>query len=210
MKSQDMSKRLLKPEKLALKIPSIPKQIRSMLTGDESVEKSFDLKGCKVYATSKRLVRQEGRTIRDFDYAHISSVEYSPKRYRWLIALGIILIIAGYYAGQMMGAEEATIALAITGLILIIAGAIAKSERVQVNVVGVSNPIEFRGSGQALDSLMHIIREKQVAEHEVAQRETKDTNFVETIRKLAELRDEGIVTQEEFEEKKRRLLRDSD
>ena len=61
-----------------------------------------------------------------------------------------------------------------------------------------------------MDSLLKIIRQKRAAEHIAGQKETKDSNFVETIRKLAELRDEGIITQEEFEEKKSKILRDSD
>jgi len=44
----------------------------------------------------------------------------------------------------------------------------------------------------------------------VSQKETGDIDFVETIRRLAQLRDEGILTQEEFEERKRKILRDSD
>ena len=95
-------------------------------------------------------------------------------------------------------------------IILIIIGIIAKSEWVETNVVGVSKPIKYKGSRQDLDSLLKIIREKRAAENTASQRETKEGNFVDTIRKLAELRDEGIITQEEFEEKKSKILRNSD
>ena len=60
---------------------AIPKNILKLLTEDETIEKSFDLQNCEVYATNKRLFRVEGRSIRDFDYTHISSVEYISKRY---------------------------------------------------------------------------------------------------------------------------------
>jgi len=112
----------------------------------------------------------EGRTIRDFDYAHMSSIAYSSKRYRWLIVLGIVLMIAGVWVG---GFFIGAVALAIIGLILIFAGVKAKSEWVEVNVVGVSNPIRFLGSRQDLDSLLQIIRQRRMAKDTVVQTETK-------------------------------------
>ncbi len=72
----------------------LPKQLKSILTDDETVERSFDLTGCRVYATDKRLVELAGRTIRDYDYSHISSIAYSSKRYWWLIVFGMIIMIA--------------------------------------------------------------------------------------------------------------------
>jgi hypothetical protein len=180
---------------------AIPNNILNRLTENETVEKKFHLKGCKVYATDKRLLRTEGRTIRDFDYAHISSIAYSSKRYWWLIVVGIVLMIIGVFVGG-----EARIALIIIGLILIIAGAVAKSEWVEANVVGVPNPVKFEGSRQELDSLLQVIRQRRIAKPVVGETETQVVDIAETIRKLAELRDEGILTQEEFEQKKKKLL----
>ncbi len=185
------------------------KKIEGILTKDETIEKSFDLEGCQVYATDKRLLILEGRTVKDFDYTHISSVAYSSKRYWEYIIIGILVVAIGWFVGEMLG-DIARIAGAIIGLILVIIGIIAKSEWVEANVVGVPKPIKYKGSRQDLDSLLKIIRQKRVAEHTAGQKETKDSNFVETIRKLAELRDEGIITQEEFEKKKSKILRDSD
>lgn len=184
-----------------MKKPKVPQQIENILTEDEVVEKPFDLQGQQVFATNKRLLVMEGRTIRDFDYAHISSVTYSSKRYRWLIALGIVLVIIGFFIGGSWA-----IPFVLIGLILIIIGIVRKSEWVEVNVVGVSDPQKFLGEKKDLDSLLQIIRQKQVAKPTAGKTETKDIDFVETIRKLAELRDQGIITQEEFEEKKRKLL----
>jgi hypothetical protein len=183
---------------------AIPKNIRSLLTENETIEKRFDLKGCKLYATDKRLLRTEGRSITDFDYAHISSIMYSSKRYWWLIVPGIVLMIIGAFVGSYAG-----IALIIIGFIFIIAGAIAKSEWVEANVVGVPKPVKFEGSRQDLDSLLQIVRQKRIVKPTVGKIETKVVDIAETIRKLAELRDEGIITQEEFEEKKSKLLRNS-
>ena len=165
------------------------KKIESILTKDETIEKSFDLEGCQVYATDKRLLMLEGRTVRDFDYTHISSVTYSSKRYWGYIIVGILITVIGMFAGEMLGdINEARIAGAVIGLILIIIGIIAKSEWVVANVVGVRKPIKYKGSKQDLDSLLKIIRQKRDAEHTASQKETEDSNFVELIRKLAELR----------------------
>jgi len=180
---------------------AIPNNVLNRLTENETVERSFHLKGCKVYATDKRLLRTEGRTVRDFDYAHISSIAYTSKRYWWLIVVGIVLMIIGAFVGS-----EARIALIIVGLILIIAGATAKSEWVEANVVGLPTPARFEGSRQELDSLLQIIRQRRIVKPIVGETETKVVDVAETIRKLAELRDEGILTQEEFEQKKKKLL----
>lgn len=192
-----------------MKSKKLPKQLESILTDDETVERSFDLKGCHVYATDKRLVELAGRTIRDYDYTHISSIAYSSKRYWWLIVLGIITVIAGIYFGRYIDEMVVWASVGI-GFLLIILGVFMKSEWVEVNVVGVPKPVKYEGSRVILDSLLQIVRQKRLTKHVTDKKETKDTDFVETIRKLAELRDEGILTQEEFEEKKSKILRNSD
>ena len=187
------------------------KKIEGILTKDETIEKSFDLKDCQVYATDKRLLRLAGRTVRDFDYTHVSSVEYSSKRYWGLIIVGIIIGAIGSIAGGMMGdVDELRIAGAIIAIILVIIGIVAKSEWVEVNVVGVDAPQKFKGSRQDLHSLLKIIREKRANENTTSQKEIREGDFTDTLRKLAELRDEGIITEEEFKEKKGKILRDYD
>jgi hypothetical protein len=49
-------------------------------------------------------------------------------------------------------------------------------------------------------------KQKQATKPEAKERETKEIDSIEAIRKLAELRDQGILTQEEFEQKKKKLL----
>lgn len=191
-----------------MKKRKIPKQVKSILAEDEIIEGSFDLKECEVYATDRRLLMMQGRTVRDFDYAHISSVAYSSKRFSWsLIVIGLIITFIGAVSGMEGGVAAAVI---IVGLILLIIGVMKKSEWVEINVVGVSNPIKYKGSRDALDSLLQIVREKRLAGPTSAQKETRAIDFTEAIRKLAELRDDGIITQEEFEEKKSKLLRNSE
>lgn len=183
-----------------IKEKTIDQQVQDSLTEDEHIRKQFNLKGRQVYETNKRLLVQEGNTVRDLDYNHISSITYRSKRYLHLIALGISLIVWGAFMEYLFATF-----LIIFGLLSIIFG-VHKSKWVEVNVVWVSEPQIFRGERANLDSLVQIIRERQISEHKEEPRKAEDTDFTETLRKLAELKDDGIITQEEFEEKKSKIL----
>jgi len=196
-----------------MKKQKIPKQVEGILDEDETIEESFDLKGCHVYATDRRLLMKRGRTVRDFDYAHISSVAYSSKHYWGRVIPGILLcVIGGWLLGTLLstgignaGIGFATIIALITGSVLILSGLTGKSEWVEINVAGVASPIKFAGSRQDLDSLLHIIRQKRTTKPAISKTETKGIDVADTIRKLADLRNEGVITEEEFEEKKSKL-----
>ena len=58
-----------------------------------------------------------------------------------------------------------------------------------------------------LDSLLNLVREKRASEHSPPREKPRNSDPVETLRRLAELRSEGILTQEEFEDKKRQVLK---
>jgi len=49
-------------------------------------------------------------------------------------------------------------------------------------------------------------KQKQGTKPQAKERETKDIGSIEAIRKLGELRDQGILTEEEFQQKKKKLL----
>jgi len=197
----------------AMKKQKIPKQVEGILDEDETIEESFDLKGCHVYATDRRLLMKQGRTVRDFDYAHISSVAYSSKHHRGLVIPGILLcVLGGWLLGTLLstgigsaGIGFATIIALIIGGVLILSGLTGKSEWVEINVAGVASLIKFAGSRQDLDSLLHIIRQKRTTKPAISKTETKGIDVADTIRKLADLRNEGVITEEEFEEKKSKL-----
>jgi len=138
----------------------VPRGMQNVLAEGETIEKSFDLGNCHLHATDRRLIDVRGQNIRDFDYAHISSIGYSSKRYRWLIIAGVLIGAAGTAAGNFVG-DEAIIAGAIVGVILIIIGVVAKSERFEVNIVGLSPPQRYEGSRKNFDSLLRIIRQKR-------------------------------------------------
>lgn len=135
---------------------------QNILAEGETIEESFDLGGYQLYATDRRLIEVKRQTIRDFDYAHISSIGYSSKRYRWLIIIGVLIGAAGMAAGDFLG-DEARIAGAIVGVILIIIGVVAKSENIEVTVLGLSQSPKYKGSRKDLDSLLRIIRQKRIA-----------------------------------------------
>lgn len=189
-----------KLKRLVSETDEVPQEIQNMLTRHEAIEECFDLRGCKVYATGKRLLVREGRTTKDFDYSHISSVTSSCKHYRWLAVLGALFVALAVY----VTAVEATAALVSIGVVLMAGGVIIKSPWVQVNVVGMTYPMRFEGSSQTLDFLMQVIRERRYAQPD---KEQSGKDFVDTVRRLAELRDQGLITQQEFEENKSRLMR---
>jgi DNA-directed RNA polymerase subunit RPC12/RpoP len=200
--------RLIAEEKALPKAKSkdVPRQIQNILARDELVEKDFNVKEYRLYATDRRLIELKGRSIRDFDYAHISSVAYKPKRYLWLIGVGIAIIIFDALLHSKLDYEPFLWIFLVIGFMLIIIGALFKEEFVEAYVVGVPGSIKYEGSRQTLHSLLQLIREKQAAEPAARPKETKDIDSIEAIRKLAELRDQGILTQEEFEQKKKKLL----
>ncbi|MGD9142761.1 MAG: SHOCT domain-containing protein [Dehalococcoidia bacterium] len=184
-------------------------KIQSVLTQGENIEKCFDLNDCQVYATNKRLLRLEDNNVRDFDYGHISSVGYSPKRY-WLLAiLGLLIGIFGYYIGYVYDEVVIITVGIIIGIIFIIIGIFYKTEFIATNVIGADSPIVYKGHRQELDSLLKIIREKQNTTQSRDITVSNEQDFTVTLRKLAELKEEGIITQEEFENKKTQILGNS-
>jgi flagellar basal body-associated protein FliL len=54
--------------------------------------------------------------------------------------------------------------------------------------------------------LVQLIERKQATKPEAEESKTKEIASIEAVRKLAELRDQGVLTQEEFEQKKKKLL----
>ena len=184
----------------------VPRRIQNILAKDELVEKDFHVKGCRLYATGRRLLELKDSTIRDFAYAHISSFAYTSKHHLWLIGVGIALSILGAALHDLLGFEPLLWIFLVIGFVLIIAGALLREEFVEVNVVGVPDRIRYEGPRQTLQSLVRLIGEKQAAEPAAKPEETEGIDFIEEIRKLAELKDQGILTQEEFEEQKRRIL----
>ena len=93
------------------------------------------------------------------------------------------------------------------GVVLIVLGAIIKSEWVEAVVIGIRDPIRFKGVSQELNSLLQTIRQKESTGVTATATENGQTVIADTIRILAELRDDRVITQEEFERKKTRLLK---
>lgn len=143
---------------------NMPKDIEKYLTRDEIVEKHFNLKGCKVYASNKRLFLKKRNTVRDIDYNHISSIEFKTQRIWVLVLGGIFLILVALIDMQLfnLGLSDYSWILLVLGLVLSTAGFLIKKERVVLTVVGLSEGIPLRGQREELDSLFKLIREKRV------------------------------------------------
>ena len=187
----------------------LPKSIKNILTDGETIEKVFYLKDCEVYATNKRLIERRKRRIRDFDYSHVSSISYESKRYWWLVLLGVLVIVIGILAREFTDNMLFWWVIVI-GLAFAIGAIFVKAESVAIIVVGLRMSINYRGNRERLDSLLYFVRQNKMLESPSRQKENVEVSAVVILKQLAELRDKGILTPEEFEEKKKRILRDID
>ena len=187
----------------------LPKSIKNILTDDETSEEVFYLKDCEVYVTNKRLIERRKRRIRDFDYSHVSSISYESKRYWWLVFLGVLVIIVGIWAREFTDNMLFWWVIVI-GLAFAIGAIFVKAESVEISVVGLRMPINYRGDREELDSLLYFVRQNKMLESPSRQKENVEVSAVVILKQLAELRDKGILTPEDFEVKKKRILRDID
>ncbi len=76
-----------------------------------------------------------------------------------IVLVGVLAGIVGYFLQQ-----DNTLgwALVFAGVVLIIVGFIWKSQQVELNVVGMSEPWKFTGQRDTLDSLFRLVRERRV------------------------------------------------
>jgi len=187
----------------------IPKNIENILTDDEEIEKTFNLTGYKVYATNKRLIERRKRRIRDFDYNHISSITYESKPSWRLILIGVLVIIVGIWIRDLTNDMLSWVVI-IIGLAFAIGAIFIKKERVKIDVVGLRDAIPYHGDREELDSLLYLVRQNKVLVAASQKKENTENSAINLIKQLAELRDKGVLTQEEFEQKKGQVLRDMD
>ncbi|MFC1915134.1 SHOCT domain-containing protein [Chloroflexota bacterium] len=185
----------------------LPKNIKSILTDDETIEEVFNLKDCEVYATNKRLIERHKRKISDYAYNHVSSITYESKRYYWLVLIGVLVIVVGIWFRDLTNDMLSWVVI-IIGLAFAIGAIFIKTEWVEINVVGLRDPIYYRGDREELDSLLYLVRQNRISASASGQKENAEISAIAIIKQFAELRDKGILTQEEFEEKKRGVLRD--
>ena len=136
----------------------IPKDIEKYLVSDEIVEKRFDLKGCIVCASNKRLFIKKGNLVRDIDYNHISSIEFKTQRSWGPVVGGICLVVLGLISMQWL--DSLGWILLVVGVVLVIAG-LVRSEKVELAVVGLTIPLKLLGQRSDLDSLFRLVREKR-------------------------------------------------
>ncbi|MFC2038335.1 hypothetical protein ACFLUG_00990 [Chloroflexota bacterium] len=147
-----------------------PKDIKKYLARDEFIEQVFDLKGMTAYASENRIFFKKnkkflfidigiGGTVRDINYAHISSIEYQSKIKRKIIITGLLVAIAGFL-WQLI--DTLGWALLLAGIILIIYGIWKKSISVELTVVGMTKPWPLLGGKEDLDAIFRFIGERRV------------------------------------------------
>lgn len=137
----------------------IPKDIEKYLVRDEVVEKRFKLKGQTAYASTSRIFFKKGNTVRDISYAHISSIAFKS-RLNWIaILVGILAGVVGYFLLQN---NTLGWVLIFIGVILVIVGFIWKLQKVELTVVGMSEPWRLSGQRDTLDSLFRLMRDRRV------------------------------------------------
>ena len=143
----------------------IPKEIEKYLVRDEIVEKEFYLRGrfaltsCKLYASNKRLFIKQGNSIRDIDYAHVSSIELKQERSLPGLVLGLIFSAIG--ATVIWFELTFGWALVACGIILFLLG-LTTTQSISIGVVGLTYPLKLSGHRSELDSLFKLVREKRI------------------------------------------------
>ena len=96
----------------------VPKEIEKYLIRDEAVEKEFKLdKQWTAYASTRRMFLKKRSTVRDVDYNHISSIQFTSNP-NWVFVLaGILSAAVGYFLQQHSALGWALI---FAGILLII------------------------------------------------------------------------------------------
>jgi len=144
----------------------IPEDIEKYLAEDEIIEKSFRLKDSTIYASSKRLLMKKGDVIRDFDYGHISSIEFKKERGLGPLYSGFFLLIGVGFLSRI-GVLDVQLSAPVgvffllLGLFLIIT-VFRRGETVELTAVGLALPLKLKGEKSELDSLFKLIKEKRI------------------------------------------------
>jgi len=144
----------------------IPEDIEKCLAEGEIIEKSFKLRDRTVYASSKRLLMKKGDVIRDFDYGHISNIEFKKERGLGPLYSGLFLLMGvGFLSriGVLNVQLSAPIGVffLLLGLFLIIT-VFTRGEIVELTIGVLVLLLKLKGEKSELDSLVKLIKEKRI------------------------------------------------
>lgn len=134
--------------------------IEDHLLSDEkilaSAKASFD---AHLYATNERVLRYKkgflSEKIDCLNYSHITGASYESYSYRWLIVVGIALIILGAILSNMEIIEVLSIPLILSGVVIVLVGILSKPRAwYQIKAVGLKeNELQlWRMEGAEVDS----------------------------------------------------------
>ena len=137
----------------------IPKEIEKYLVRDEVIEKQFKLdNNWSAFASTRRIFLKKRCTIRDIDYNHISSIQFTSNPNWAFILAGILSGAVGYFLQQN---NTLGWALIFAGIVLLFVGFFRKKQQVELSIVGLSSEFKFSGHRDTLDSLFRLIRERR-------------------------------------------------
>ena len=143
-----------KPEDIGM--IKVPKDLQRYLVTDEIIQQHFKFTDKTAYASTKRLCVKQGNTIRDIDYAHVSSIAYQVEHIWQVVLIGAILVATGYL---LKGYIDLWWAVLGTGIAFMAAGALWKNRQIELCVSGLPVPVRLSGNRNSLDSLFKLIRE---------------------------------------------------
>ena len=112
-----------------------------------------------LYATNERVLRYKkgflGEKIDCLNYSHITGASYESYSYKWLIVLGIALIILGAILSNMQFIGVIGVPLILVGVLIILVGLFSKPRAwYQIKALGLKeNELQFwRTEGAESDS----------------------------------------------------------
>ncbi len=140
----------------------IPGQIQNSLSTEEVVEHSFRLLRTRVYATNRRLLELRGKTVSDYDYSTIAAIGYATKRYWITLIAGIVCIGISFLFKPNISDILFWGGIGFGGL-MVATGLIIKPEWLEITVIGLPKPVIFQGPRDKLDSLLQVVRGKQLS-----------------------------------------------
>ncbi len=136
--------------------------IEQFMVEGEVIQKSFKLSGCTAYASNKRLIVENGSTVTDYDYDHISSISFKERRFHVLIIPGIVSIAVGLFPlfyWDFLGLIG--LMIIATGVCMIVGAIFIKAQHLEMTVIGIASPVKFMGERAELNSLLKVVRKKK-------------------------------------------------
>lgn len=138
-----------------------------------------------LFATNKRVVRYDKGFFREkvdsLYYRHIVGASYESQSYIWLVAVGFLLLIFGWFISQVPFIGFLGSILILFGIIAIVVGIFYRSSWYQIKAVGLSDVDMHRWRTASHDAEAKTLAE--VIEGQISRREIPQPTEKEVITK---------------------------